>query len=885
MLLRKLKLFGFKSYKDRTIIDFTKIPLNDLFLIQGNTGAGKSSILDAITFALYGGEKKEYISYITNSLREEIENNPSKYKGSIITEVELEFSYDVSFYTIKRFIKIKQFRQFKNISEIYELNLQSYHNGKESKEVPEFLQKLNRDQFTKSIIIPQNQFDQFLKSSPIEKEEILKKIFNTYTFDNFISFLNDKKRNVNSELEMIKIKIEEIVRITNIQKSIEAPNILIEFKRKLLKIQNLIHQNKEKLKEIQQVKCLLETKKNEQKMFFDLLKELKQLKKEQLQLEKRSEEIKKKQEKLENAKKVIELYPLQKELDKLNIDFNTKSNEILQIKATLEKYKVNLKNKEEELKILEDQKQEIEQLQIEISGKKEILPKLKIFQKIQKEIEELEERKKKKQIQLKNHQHKLEELSSQLEEIYRLYFAKRLIPNEPCLICGSRDHPNPFHSTKILDPEEIIKQKQQLEKEIKDLTEEIKSNYEEIQKKEKEIHSIKDYLEKKQYGFHDLVSIEMQLKKEIDISQTKLKNYEKKLKETQQEVQELKTSIGRLEGNQEKIEKFIIQIKEEITQKQMKFNEFLHQEGLQEKNVVDYYLEKKERDFLEQEVNEYKNLYIKIKAKLEEVLKKISSEYSDFSISNLEKESKVDFILEQIKREIWEKEDQIQNLENEIARKNQTIGHLVKDNENFKKAFLSVKAFLKQYKKLSEEFRILHILWHIVSDENPKNLSFHRYILQAYFESVIQYANLRLKKIEPRFLLKATEEKEDLKKKKAGLGIKVYDIYQGERGLEGLSGGETFYISIAMALGLYDIIHTNLSNLKFDFLFIDEGFGSLDKEKLHKVLMIIKEIFLYQSGSSQKQVGIISHVESMKEQIQSQIIVKNQNGISFIEFL
>ncbi|MFN3246048.1 MAG: SbcC/MukB-like Walker B domain-containing protein, partial [Leptonema sp. (in: bacteria)] len=166
---------------------------------------------------------------------------------------------------------------------------------------------------------------------------------------------------------------------------------------------------------------------------------------------------------------------------------------------------------------------------------------------------------------------------------------------------------------------------------------------------------------------------------------------------------------------------------------------------------------------------------------------------------------------------------------------------------------------------------------------NPKRISLHRYVIQVYFETVIKFANERLKKIEPRYILKASEEAK-AGKRIAGLNIKVLDKWEGERNIESLSGGESFYVSLALALGLYDIIHTNFSNLHFDFLFIDEGFGSLDEQTLQKVLATINEIFILRDGNSQKQIGLISHVESMRQQIPYQIIINNVNGISSVNY-
>ncbi len=883
MLLKKLKLKGFKSYQYSTIIDFSKIPLDDLFLIQGNTGAGKSSILDALTFALYGAEKKEYLSFISNSIREEVEKNPYSYKGKHLTEVELEFSYQGSLYTIKRFIKVKHFRQFKNINEIYELNLQSFLNGKEISEVPKLLKKLNREQFTKAVLIPQNQFDQFLKSSPLEKEEILKKIFNTSKFDGFIKFLNDKKNKLISEINNIKIKIEEILKNTNIQKSIEDQEIITEINKKISDNRHKIDKIKKQLEEMKNHKSSLEEEKNKLTMFYQQLLELKKVTIQQKSILIEEKEIENKKKRLQNAKKVEEIYRIRNELSKLEENLKKKRQETLKLEEELKRYENELKIKKEEFSKLQKQKEMLEQSQIEILKKEEILPKLSLYKKIQNEIQELKKEKEKKQIQIESIHKKLETLNSQLEEIYRYYFSKKLIPNEPCLICGSKEHPHPFTSDLISDPVEILKIKEKIEMELKDLNKKMDLLLQQIRQKENEIYSIETYLKQNQYSIYNLEVTEAQLKKEIQNYKIEQEHYKKQYNETQIQIQKLENSLGKVLGSKETNDEFILEVQKEIQQKQNEYVKMLQKEGVQESDVLIYYLESDKKNLLEKEINSYQERSIQVKTKIEELLKKISNSFSEFSFSLIQNETEIDVKLKHIIKNIQEIEKKINDYEELMAKKNQEQGLLLNENKRLLDALVSLETYLTEYTKLSNEFRLIHTIWYLVSDENPKHLSFHRYIIQAYFDSVIQYANLRLEKIEPRFILRTTEEKEDLKKKKAGLSIRVFDVYQGERGIEGLSGGEMFYISIAMALGLYDVIHSNLSDVRFDFLFIDEGFGSLDKEKLHKVLSMIKEIFLYQNQSSQKQVGLISHVESMKEQIPYQIIVKNKNGISFVE--
>ena len=139
---------------------------------------------------------------------------------------------------------------------------------------------------------------------------------------------------------------------------------------------------------------------------------------------------------------------------------------------------------------------------------------------------------------------------------------------------------------------------------------------------------------------------------------------------------------------------------------------------------------------------------------------------------------------------------------------------------------------------------------------------------------LIALSNRRLLELSDRYLLdKPSEQEED--------ELMIIDSYMGNemRSVKTLSGGETFLISLSMALALSDLAS---KNIKLESLFIDEGFGTLDPETLDLALSTLEKI--QQEG--QKNIGIISHVESIKERISTQIrLERNNRGFSRIEFI
>ncbi|ENO87413.1 AAA family ATPase, partial [Thauera linaloolentis] len=164
---------------------------------------------------------------------------------------------------------------------------------------------------------------------------------------------------------------------------------------------------------------------------------------------------------------------------------------------------------------------------------------------------------------------------------------------------------------------------------------------------------------------------------------------------------------------------------------------------------------------------------------------------------------------------------------------------------------------------IEAEYRVVGHLSDIANGGNGRNLTFQRYVLAALLDDVLRAASLRLKAMSRgRYLLQRREDVADARRA-AGLDLEVFDDYTGRaRPASTLSGGEGFMASLSLALGLSDVVQAYAGGVQLDTLFIDEGFGSLDPESLDMAMKAL--IDLQQRG---RMVGVISHVEEMKQQI------------------
>jgi exonuclease SbcC len=186
----------------------------------------------------------------------------------------------------------------------------------------------------------------------------------------------------------------------------------------------------------------------------------------------------------------------------------------------------------------------------------------------------------------------------------------------------------------------------------------------------------------------------------------------------------------------------------------------------------------------------------------------------------------------------------------------------------------------QKLEKAAKEYTICERLYKLISGQTRGGkITLEQYVQAEGFDGILAAANKRLRPMsDDRYELYRREEPSD-RRSNSFLDLEVLDNYTGHRRPVGaLSGGESFKASLALALGLSDTVSSNIGGIQMDALFIDEGFGTLDKKSIDSAMEIIKAL----SGTS-KLVGIISHRDELKENITQQIRVeKSREGSRFV---
>ncbi|MGW9074446.1 SbcC/MukB-like Walker B domain-containing protein, partial [Streptomyces yangpuensis] len=164
------------------------------------------------------------------------------------------------------------------------------------------------------------------------------------------------------------------------------------------------------------------------------------------------------------------------------------------------------------------------------------------------------------------------------------------------------------------------------------------------------------------------------------------------------------------------------------------------------------------------------------------------------------------------------------------------------------------------------------------SADNERRMRLEAYVLAARLEQVAAAATVRLLRMSGgRYTLVHSDARAS-GRGRSGLGLHVVDAWTGsERDTATLSGGETFFASLALALGLADVVTDEAGGTRLDTLFIDEGFGSLDDQALDEVLDVLDSL-----RERDRSVGIVSHVADLRTRVQAQLEIVKQRGGSVV---
>ena len=862
MKILDLKFKAFGPFLKEQHIDFTELNDKGMFLINGPTGTGKTSLFDAVVFALYGkGSGKDRDD--GKSLRSDFA------KDEDITYVDLKFEANGQVYRIYR--QPAYMRKAKKgggltpeapKAELYmpDGSVISKPKDVDDKIVNEIL-FINRDQFKSVALLAQGEFTELITATSKDRAAILEHIFQKEIYDEFqrkITELSkkaeDEKNSVISSVNTLINKVEGGEEIIGFAESLADPANIPTF---IDNVKELIKKLKEDVKE--------KHKRTEsaQKEFNAVAAKLTALQTDNKQIQnylnalEKLEELSKKEKMMELSKKLMEgqieinsLKPLFNQLDSLNKAIKTSNDEIEQAKKKLNIIKDIKKWFLDKKDTYENDKVRLIELNKIISSLSDIAKDKKNLVEEKTSVTNLESQYDKQFDAYKKQEKEFIDLKDRFFASSSYNLAQLLEEGKPCPVCGSIHHPDVAHASNPVSEDEYKKAEKEYNSSTSKLTQQ--KNILDTKKaafKTKE-NALIETLKKngftdadEEYIYSNKLDEELgKLDKELKDIESFIKDYEAKEKQVSTDeskyLQAIESAEKSIRGTEETIKMVENDIGEKLASNaHIKTREEYIKRTTGEGSKLVVNIEKIKKDL---------EIYEKEKTSAQAIVNSTPKELIEKG--NVDEASLIE--------EVNSKKFVYDSLNKEENSLNNKIDNLTKDVKSIQEAYEKCENTILKYSSLNELART-------ANGANRMKLSFKMYILADYFDKIIIQANHRLSKItNGRYKL---VRRDALGKGNAqqGLDLDVYDIETGkERPASSLSGGEKFVSALSMALGLSDIIETNHALIQVESIFIDEGFGSLDENYLDMAMKALETL-----KDDNKTVAIISHVEKLKEYI------------------
>lgn len=907
----KITMSAFGPYAGEVTLDMQKLGKSGIYLITGDTGAGKTTIFDAISYALYGEASGNYRENTT--LR-------SKYASADTpTFVELEFEYNNEIYKINRNPEYprpnKRGEGFTKQGANAELVMPDGSVITKIKEVSAKVEEIigiNKNQFSQIAMIAQGDFRKLLNCETNERSKIFRKIFKTEPYHNIeiklSSLFNELKRNREKEKSGIEQYINQLKCNENDTLSLElerakSGDVLIEDVIKLAgeiinkdtleytKTQKNIESINEEIEKINSNIKLYENQEATKKAYAGASAKLEELKTKRNECEKAYKSAEAQRERLEDLTRKINLInskmPKYDELKSLENSINKRTQ-------SFEKSINSLKLKQQEITLLEKEIDEKSKALEEVKGADLLVQKLTVEkEEINKKAEALKELKteidrcKTEQKNLKNAQSfaksALDEysaLENEYNQIYIAFFneqagiiADELKDGEPCPVCGSTSHPNLARKSENAPSQADVESAQNLVKKAQEKADKARDTASALKSRVDEIAANVKSAAKKLFGtddnvFDDYNSNINALKKEYDCTLALLKTANEKLNL----YQKLDKEIPKI---QEKQKSLLDEISKLNTQKAS--DEAFISENTKRVTSIKSELDFESADLAKDKLKEFTNLSSDIKNAIEKSkndFDDIKSKYdtqkgTKASLENALKEFKeIDLAA------LNEKYLKLNEYKKDVDETAKSLYSRIESNKLLVDNISEKRDILKEY---DDKYVWLKALSETANGDisGKEKITLETFVQMTYFDSIIRKANIRLLTMsDGQYELVRRSDAETLKKNE-GLALDVIDHFNASsRSVSTLSGGESFMASLCLALGLSDEIQSSNGGIKLDTMFVDEGFGSLDGEALDRALSALTSL-----SQGNRLVGIISHVDALCDRIDNKIVITKDRTI------
>lgn len=869
----QLVLSAFGPYVERTVIDFSALGEEGLFLIAGDTGAGKTTIFDAISFALYGEasggkEKRKSKSFHSDYVSDQTE-----------TYVELTFRHRGETWWIRRNLEYQRPAKKKKdgmettTRQAADAQMRNEDTGEEilrmddvNRRVRELL-GLTQDQFTQTVMIAQGDFLKILTASSDDRKKLFRDLFHTNLYVDLQSRLQEKNRACADEQKALEQVILSAEGKIDPEAEFAEREILLSYCGQIQHtdalcalLARLIEQEKaaqeqaraQKKEAADQIGALIAAVTEGERVnrdFADWESKRARL----AALTAGQGEIDAQRAALAAARRAQQLETDEALMRRTRRDMDAQRTALSDAQAALEQAKKALPEAETRMKEAESRGGEIHALLAQAKQMEDCLPVLGEVERLKAALDT-----QKRELQ------RLTEDSSRAQAAYTAaqnsYYlsqagllARELKAGQPCPVCGSTAHPCPAQITPETVTRQALEQAAQrretAEKAQSDAATRLAENRVALDEREGRLRALKIGADETRQRLAARIDATHQAaadrQREIDAARSAYQALDKRKTAAQSAVDAAQKQLAALE--------------KDLRAQTEAFEQKRAAHGFEDE--ASYRLAKRTNadiERLDREIRNYDEQKRTLAAQSRELEEKLSGrQRTDLAALQNRRAAALD------------RQAKAENAEKAMVRK-------LTLHESAEREIRQANAAIQKKRGKWQIIQELYTCCAGIAAGNPRaKLTFEAYVQQYYFRFVVAAANKRLTRLtDGMFTLRVMREAAN-RVSQSGLDLEVLDRSTGQaRDVSTLSGGESFLASLALALGLSDAVQSQSGQIRMDAMFIDEGFGSLDENALRSSIDVLLEL-----ADGKRLIGIISHVQELEERIDKQIVVtKTPNG-------
>lgn len=874
------KCFG--PYMDPQFIDFTELERSGLFLICGETGAGKTTILDAMCIALYGKA--------SNDRRGGLADMRCKLAGkNDVTEVEFIFSSGKREYKFLRRTwqtgaTMKDEHQcFKRIDGETDGEWQPMlANNRERSVTAKAVEiiGLNYDQFRQVMLLPQGQFEKLLTSNSDEKEKILTTLFHAERWGDAVKKMSERIKQRDEELWKRHLSISNTLNNLGV-------STLDELQQKIVSTQETLIQLDRQLKQAEEERNGWQKQQQQAALEHRDFEELEQLENNYNELHQQEAEFAELEHRLLLAGKADELKPLFDACLREEMEYSKYKEYAQNAQSELEAAQAKLQNaqaaRNEHLARRGDYEADRKRL-VKLSGLREIYATL---DQKQGQLERLRREADLRRGEAQSAERMLNDADAEWNkalarqaEARKAYqesqdaymagiggvLAEKLVFGKPCPVCGSRVHPSPAKRPegvrRVTDAElDRLSQSESLANKEEEKTRNERSEAEKRYKQASDaLHEAESAYKEAQAEYDTSTAMKVEgidtlvaLEQAIQTCSLAVTAFE----EAEARIQENQSAAEREESSASGKAQHAARMAGEVLERYKTAEEVWHEKL----NVspFDDELAYQQACMTADQCNHDKERCTAFRTNLDKALKEVNEKRSALA-------GRVDPDMEAIGMGLQGSENNFNYLTTQRAI---TDNALQNQRSSLKVLTEQQSAYNKDRSSFDEDKAFVDHL------QGTRNISLQRYVLGVRFAEVTAAANSLLETVYGgRYRLRRTDEATGRTQKK-GLELEVFDVQQNQsRSVNTLSGGEKFLVALSLAIGLSDVVGSG-GGVHMEALFVDEGFGSLDDNAVDDAVEILHGIRRNRGNV----VGVISHVARLAETIPAKLEVrKGENG-------